>query len=355
MPDDSIVTLAAVGDIMLGEDSISIGYGVGSIIKKQGAEFIFKNVSGVLQKADITFGNLECVLSEIGIDASDIHSIAMRASESSVNGLKYAGFDILSIANNHILEHGESSLTRTKKLLSENGINTVGVSKNKRESREPVILDRNGISVGFLAYCLVRDKTAYCSVEGNSDIIYDVKKAKKNVDILIISLHWGNEYIRKPSTEQFLLAHNIIDAGASIILGHHPHVLQGVESYNNGVIVFSMGNFVFDMWQKKMRESMIFLCRFCKKGIVDFEIMPVYINDSFQPFLLCGEEKENLLSKINTEFLEHVDVGLYKEEVDYHRRRHRLDLIKHLVKDFYHYKPIYLYQILGNSIKKRRR
>lgn len=355
MSDDSIVTLAAVGDIMLGDDSISIGHGVGSIIKKQGAEFIFKNVFGILQKADITFGNLECVLSEIEIDASDIHSVAMRASESSVNGLTYAGFDILSIANNHILEHGESSLIRTQKLLSENGIKTVGVSENKEKSRKPVILDRKGISFGFLAYCLVRDKTAYCSVKDPLEIIHDVKKVKKDVDFLIVSLHWGNEYIRKPSTEQFSLAYEIIDAGASIILGHHPHVLQGVESYKDGVIVFSMGNFVFDMWQKKMRESMIFSCRFCKKKIINFEITPVYINDFYQPSLLYGEEKEKLRSKIKTEFLEHINVDLYKKEVDRQRNRYRLDLVKHLVTNFYHSKPKYLYQILRDSLKQRRR
>lgn len=354
MLDNNGVTLMAVGDIMLGDHPICIGHGVGSTIKKQGSEFIFENVSEILGKADITFGNLESVLSDIGIDPTDIKSVQLRGSETSVNGLAHAGFDIVSIANNHILEHGEKSLMKTKYLMSKNGIYTVGVSVNKRKSREPVFLVRNGICFGFLAYCLVRDKTAYCSVDDSHDIISDVKKVKNNADILIISLHWGNEYVRKPSLEQFSLAHSIIDAGSDLILGHHPHVLQGVEAYNNGIIVYSLGNFVFDMWQREMRESMIFSCRFSKNGIVDFEIIPMYINDFYQPCMLYGNEKDVLLSKITDEFLERVNEKKYQEDVRDCRARYRLSLVKHLITNFYRYKPIYLYQIFEDFVKKQR-
>lgn len=348
MRDNDTVTLIAVGDVLLGDHPICIGYGVGSLIKKKGSEFIFENVSEILKKADITFGNLESVLSDIEINLSNIKSVQLRSSESSVDGLTSAGFDVMSIANNHILEHGEKSLKRTQELLSNSGIKIVGVYENKKKSRDLVILDRNGISFGFLAYCLVRDKTAYCSVEHPHDIVSDIKKVKDDVDILIVSLHWGNEFVRKPSPEQFSLAYDMIDAGADLILGHHPHVLQGVESYNNGVIVYSMGNFVFDMWQRKMRESMIFSCRFSKNRIIDFEIMPVYINDYYQPYILYGKEKDVLLSKITNEFLEHVDENVYQKEVRGCRTQYRLDLVKHLIKNFYYYKPRYLFQILGS-------
>lgn len=354
MQDSDVVTLMTIGDIMMGDHPICLGHGVGSFIKKQGPEYIFSNISDVLKNADITFGNLECVLSDIGVDQVNYKTVQLRGAETSVNGLTNAGFDVLSIANNHILEHGENSLIRTKKLLHDNGIQTVGVSESKRKSREPVILSRNGVSFGFLAYCLVRDKTAYCSVEDSHDIINDVRKAKNDVDILVVSLHWGNEFVRKPSPEQFSLGHSIIDAGAKLILGHHPHVLQGVETYNDGVIVYSLGNFVFDMWQRKMRESMIFSCRFSKTGIVDFEIMPAYINDFYQAYLLQGNKKKVLLSKITTEFLVHLNEDAYQKEVRDCRTQYRLGLVKHLLLNFYRYKPIYLYQILEDFIKKQR-
>ena len=354
MQDNDVVTLMAVGDIMMGDHPICLGHGVGTRIKKQCPEYICDNISDVLRNADITFGNLECVLSDIGIDQTNYKTVHFRGTETSVDGLMHAGFDVLSIANNHILEHGENSLIRTKELLYDNGIQTVGISENKIKSRQPVILNRNGISFGFLAYCLVRDKTAYCSVGNSHDIITDVKKAKNDVDILVVSLHWGNEFVRKPSPEQFSLGHSIIDAGAKLILGHHPHVLQGIETYNDGVIAYSLGNFVFDMWQRKMRESMIFSCRFSKNGIVDFEIMPAYINDFYQPYLLQGDKKKVLLSKITNEFLVHLNEDAYQKEVGDCRTQYRLDLVKHLLLNCYRYKPIYLYQILEDFIKKQR-
>lgn len=355
MSDNDAVTLMAVGDIMLGDHPICLGHGVGSFIKKQSPEYIFSNVSDILKNADITFGNLECVLSDIGVDQANHKTVQLRGAETSMSGLTNAGFDVLSIANNHILEHGEKSLIRTKKLLYDNGIQAVGASESKRKSREPVILSRNGVSFGFLAYCLVRDETAYCSVEDSHDIINDVRKAKNDVDILVVSLHWGNEFVRKPSPEQFTLGHSIIDAGAKLILGHHPHVLQGVETYNDGVIVYSLGNFVFDMWQRKMRESIIFSCQFSKNGIVDFEIMPAYINDFYQPCLLQGSEKHILVSKVMDEFSEHVDEDTYQEEVRVCRTQYRLELVIHLITNFYKYKPIYIWQIAKSFINKQRR
>ena len=114
-----------------------------------------------------------------------------------------------------------------------------------------------------------------------------------------------------------------------------------------------MGNFVFDMWQRKMRESMIFSCRFSKNKIIDFEIIPVYINDFYQPVILCGVKKEKLLSKITKEYLRYADNDAYKKEVNECRNKYRLDLVKYLVTNFYNYKPSYLYQILESSIKRR--
>ncbi|MGM0771764.1 MAG: CapA family protein [Halobacteriota archaeon] len=352
MSDNDVVTLVAVGDIMLGDHPICIGHGVGSLIKKKGPGFVFENVSDILNKADIAFGNLESVLSDIEIDHDNIKSVQLRGSESSVEGIVSAGFDMMSIANNHIMEHGERSLIKTRELLSGNKIMTAGVSESKMSSREPVILDRKGITFGFLAYCLVPDKTAYRSVEDPHEIVNDVRKFRDDVDILIVSLHWGNEFIRKPSPYQFTLAHDIIDAGADLILGHHPHVLQGVESYNNGVIVYSMGNFVFDMWQKKMRESIIFSCSFSRNGIEDVEIIPAYINDHYQPTPLHGKDRETLLSKIGSDFLELVDENTYQKEVRDCRKQYRLALVRHLITNFYRYRFTYLYQILENFVRK---
>lgn len=349
---EQFVTLMAVGDIMLGDDPICIGHGVGSTLKERNYESQFNSVSDIFKQGDIIFGNLECVLSNLDINYKSIKSVQFRGSENCIHSLVDAGFNVISLANNHILEHGLSSLKRTQNLLSKNGIHAVGVSENKDESINPVILKQNGITFGFLAYCLIRDKTAYCSVEDPFDIINDVKEASTKVDNLIVSMHWGNEYIRKPSPQQVELGHAIIDAGANLILGHHPHVLQGVEKYNDGVIVYSMGNFVFDMWQRKMRESMIFSCDFSKEGIQNFDIVPTIIGKDFKPVPLNGIEKEKLKSQITGEFMNLMDEESYIDEVQACRQQYRFDIIKHLAFHFYQFNPLYLFQIIMSSLKK---
>lgn len=345
------VSLVAVGDIMLGDHPICVGHGVGSSLKNKKSSHVFSNVSDILKKGDITFGNLESVLSDIDIDKNFFHSVSLRGSEKSIHQLKYGGFNVVSIANNHILEHGETSLKRTKELLQQNGICSIGVADTKKESREVFVQDIKGIKIGFLAYCLIGDKTAYCSVDNPFDIVKDVKNASEMVDVLIVSMHWGNEYIRKPSPQQVELGHAIIDAGADLILGHHPHVLQGVEKYNDGVIAYSMGNFVFDMWQQKMRESMILSFKLSKKGIENFEIIPVEIGNNFKPSPMQGFKKERLLSQISNEFLEVVDHSTYLEEVKDCRQKYRFGLVKHLLTNWYRYRAKYYIQIIIQSFK----
>ncbi|WP_158599149.1 CapA family protein [Methanohalophilus sp. RSK] len=349
---EDTVSLVAVGDIMLGDHPICVGHGVGSSLKNNEG-YLFSNVSEILKKRDITCGNLECVLSDIDIDHNSLASVSLRGREKSIHELTSAGFNVVFIANNHILEHGEPSLKETKELLQQNGILDVGVADTKEESRTVSVMEVQGVKVGFLAYCLIGDKTAYCSVDNPTEIIEDVKKASSEVDVLIVSMHWGNEFIRKPSPKQVDLGHAIIDAGAKLILGHHPHVLQGVEEYNDGIIAYSMGNFVFDMWQRKMRESMIFSCNISKEGIDDYEILPAIIDKKFRPLLLDGTEKEELKSKITGEFLDIMEEATYIIEVQKRRREYRIDLVKHLIFHFYQYNPRFLHQIISGSIKKR--
>jgi poly-gamma-glutamate synthesis protein (capsule biosynthesis protein) len=350
--DNDFVSLVAVGDIMLGDHPICIGHGVGSSLKRKEPGTLFSNVSDILGKADITFGNLECALSDMNIESKSLSSVRLRGSEKSIHELKSVNFNVVSIANNHILEHGDVALDRTKELLKQHKINAIGVADTKEQSRQVFVIEVKGIKIGFLAYCLIRDKTAYCSVDNTQEIIDDVRKAASKVDFLIVSIHWGNEFIRKPSPQQVKLGHAIIDAGAKVVLGHHPHVLQGVEEYNAGIIAYSMGNFVFDMWQRKMRESMIFSCNLSKDGIESFDIIPAYIGKDFKPFLLKGIEKEKIKSKITSEFLELVDSDKYLAEVQVCRQQYRLDLVKHLALKFYMYNPSYLYQLILNSLKK---
>lgn len=159
------MTIYAVGDIMLGDHPICIGHGVGSKISKTGAIYPFLQVAPGLKNADIVFGNLEAVLSNSRMDKKRLGSVSMRAVPEAIEGLTYAGFNVLSLANNHALEHGEEPLSETMSILSENNIKYVGVDTGIAKAREPFIMHIKGIRIAFLAYCLVPDKTAYISIK----------------------------------------------------------------------------------------------------------------------------------------------------------------------------------------------
>jgi len=352
----------AVGDIMLGDSTLCIGHGVGAKIKARGVTFPFLHVADVLRKGDIVFGNLEAVLSNNGMDKKYLNSVAMRAMPEAVAGLNYAGFSVLSLANNHILEHGSHSLLETAQVLAQHNIKYSGVDTPSSKARRPLMVNAKGIKIAFLSYCLVPDKTAYISINGHDEICHDVRKAKSQADIVVVSLHWGSEYIERPAPWQVNLAHHIIDSGANVISGHHPHVLQGIESYNRGVIAYSLGNFVFDMnYIEETIYSVILECKLSKKGVDDFKLYPIIIGADYAPQPLLGGEGERLLTRLNRlsselkaeSSLNHMIAGEeYSKQAESSRRQARKKMWRYFANKIYKYPYRYAFQIVENSLRK---
>jgi len=292
MPSDvpSKVSIFAVGDIMLDR-------GVEYKIKKEGEndfKFPFFKIADDLKKADLLIGNLEGPISDRGEKIGSIYSF--RMNPEAIKGLKYAGFDVLSLANNHALDYGRIALQDTMNLLKDNGINYIGAGFDKKEVFSVKIKEVKGIKIGFLAFTDFGSKfwkpgtntsgVAFFSSEDFEKIKKEVSEAKKNADILIVSLHSGTEYAKKPTNFQKEFSKACIDAGADLILGHHPHVTQPVEQYKNGWIAYSLGNFIFD--QSFSAETMqgILLDIEIVDGIIK-EVNPkeVEISKNFQPYL----------------------------------------------------------------------
>lgn len=336
------LTLLAAGDIMMGDHPICTGRGVNALIEKKGSAFLFQYVKETLRAGDIVFGNLETVISNKNYKKYNLKSYQLRAMPQSANALKDAGFNVLSIANNHILEHGEEAFYDTLRILEENKINYTG--KCEKGKQTPALISQNDVIVGFLGYSLIEDPN-YIPLYAKSDIeaiIDDVIALKKKVDIPVVSLHWGYEHIKRPSPGQIDTGRKIIDAGAKLIIGHHSHCLQGMEYYKDGVILYSLGNFVFDMWQKKARESMIFKCSLSKQGIEDAEIIPVFINDSYQPEILKGTERERFLedyNKLNSEISGQKCFKEYDKEAGKANNIYRKEVSKYFLRNFFRYPP----------------
>lgn len=356
------VTLMAVGDIMLGDHPLYIGHGVGAKIKKWGTIYPFKQVASILKGGAFVFGNLEAPLSSKEMDNKHPSSLIMKALPESVEGLKYAGFNILSLANNHALEHGEESLFETINILLQNNINPIGVDSDISKAREPLILDIKGITIAFLAYCLVPDKTAYISIKNPEEICSDAKKVKSHADVVVVSLHWGSEYIEKPSPSQIRLAHQIIDSGADLILGHHPHVLQGIEEYHNGLVAYSLGNFVFDLnCVEETRSTVILECTLSKEGVVGYKLVPMHINDQYVPHLLQGEKGEPLLarlSKLSTELKGDKSADYEEKEQEYKRcvevirKRASRRMMRYFISNIYRYPIRFTFKTAVDYLKK---
>lgn len=259
-PEPELTTLMFVGDIMLSR-------GVGTKIKKQGDyRWPFLEIAETLNQADLLFGNLEGPLSDKGQDSGKKY--CFRAEPRTIEGLQYVGFDVLSIANNHIFDWGQKAKDDTILQLNQASIMPVGFS-------EKPVININNTKIGFLAY------TFGYNLER---VAQEIKEL--DADIKIISMHIGEEYQKKSSPEQQTLAHLAIDAGADLVIGHHPHVTQEIEEYKNKYIFYSLGNFVFDQqFSEQVKNSWIAKIILQDKKITSQEVINIKINKNYQPEL----------------------------------------------------------------------
>lgn len=243
-------------------------------------ESAFSHVLDALRDADIRFAQVERLYSERGEYQwqSLARKLEIRQPPAEAAVFKGVPFDVLSLASNHTGDYGPEAVEDTVDTFRALGIPTVGAGRNIAEARREVVLEKNGLRVAFLAYCSVvlpqywadeeragcapmRAHTFYepyeyqpgspariVTVPHDEDLrllLQDVRRAKANADVVVVSMHWGLHYIAKPLGYQTAVAHAAIEAGASVILGHHPHQQQGVEVYKDAVIFYSLGNFAF--------------------------------------------------------------------------------------------------------------
>jgi poly-gamma-glutamate synthesis protein (capsule biosynthesis protein) len=349
-----------VGDIMLGDHPLRIGRGVGSTTKARDSTYLFKSAAPFLRKGDIVFGNLEAVLSNAGLEPRSIKSAQIRGTPESIEGLMFAGFNVLSLANNHTLDHGQPAFEETVRLLSENGIESVGVTEGE-ESFRPTFLHRKGLSIAFLACCATASPNRLpLPCDWADRLAAAVQDLVDSADITIVSIHWGDEFIQFPSPSQVRLARHLVDSGAHLVLGHHPHVLQAVERHGKGLICYSLGNFIFDMWQLTTRESLILRCEVSPEGVEEFELVPVFIGDDYVPRILRGEAKQKLTTKMDL-LNEHVaretleesaaKTQQYEMLAARNRARYRRELKVFFVSRLLTYRPVVAYQLFMTGVR----
>ncbi|MEN9561262.1 MAG: hypothetical protein RIQ56_535 [Candidatus Parcubacteria bacterium] len=278
-------TLMFVGDIMLSRE-------IGNIMQESdNFTFPFKLIEPFLGDADFLFGNLEGPISDRGVKSGSIYSF--RADPRATEGLKFAGFDAVSLANNHIWDYGPEALLDTLLYLDDVGIGFSGAGENHESAHEPFYALVGDTRVALLSYTTLLpqslgsvDSAPAVSLFSEKKTLQEIAEAKTQADIVIVSMHWGNEYETESTQEQKQAARLLVDAGADLVIGHHPHVTQEVEKYKNAYIAYSLGNFVFDQnFSKETKQGLILLATLKGKGVDSVEFKKVFFNENYQPFI----------------------------------------------------------------------
>ena len=247
------LTIMFAGDIMLGRQ-------VGKAIQRANDPSLpFRVIFPEIRSADISIGNLECVYADTLITGTYNHKIIrFPAYSEAVEGLKLAGFDCCSLANNHSMDFGTDGVRSTIRTLEKNGIIPAGTI-----AANPVVIEKKGWTVAMFSYWVNRDslwvvdpETGYVHIE-EEPLLQTVGKVKKTCDIVILFLHWGKEYTGTRSETQRNFAHRAVRAGADLIVGHGPHQIQEIEYCGNSLIAYSLGNCVFDQKYEETQKGLL--------------------------------------------------------------------------------------------------
>ena len=293
------VVIQAAGDVMLGGRWEKI-------LARDSYFHAFERIASELKKADITLVNLEAPLTSRGKEYTE-KKFRFRVNPAAVSALKKSGITAVTLANNHIMDFGDVGLSDTIRLLDEHGIEHLGAGENLAAARKALVKDIRGTKVGILGYSLVQpiefwagEKRPGTAPLLEKIVLEDIAKLKKQVSILIVTAHWGEEGKTRLRPYQPRLARMMIDAGADAVIGHHPHILQGVERYRRGIIFYSLGNFAFAHKSKIALRTMIVRLRF-DGDRRRAEIVPVNIRHSevgFQPTPLYGARADEVAGMV---------------------------------------------------------
>jgi poly-gamma-glutamate capsule biosynthesis protein CapA/YwtB (metallophosphatase superfamily) len=299
-PTDSspVVKLAFVGDVMWAST-------VEMRLKENGFDYPYLKVKELLQRSDITVANLETPITTRG--EPQTKQYAYRSSPDGLPAFKEAGFDLVNLANNHILDYGLEGLMDTFDVLDRYDIKRVGAGRNAKEAFQPVIITKNGVKVAFVGFSKVVPENwwkAGSETPGVADTyatkvpVDAIKNARKAADLVVVLAHWGAERAEQPEPYQIDFAKEYIDAGADLVVGAHPHVLQGFEQYKGKWIAYSLGNFVFTMNPNPVTwESAILEATCDKSGECSLQVTPI-LTKLANPEPMSAEDGAKLFEKL---------------------------------------------------------
>lgn len=336
--------LRIVGDICFSDGFFDQGFGIGKMLR----EGINPLENIPFNKKDIWFGNLECVVSNIS-NKSGVDAMYFRVNEADF--LKTSHCDVYAVANNHIMQHGSTAYLNTLKTVSKVA-KFVGSNDNRS-----ILIENDGSRYGILVFSMRAEifskDILYWSKPELVEIEEEFEKIKY-ADCKVVYMHWGNEFINYPNVAQKKFAHWLVDIGFDVIVGCHPHILQGYEVYKEKYIFYSIGNFLFNMPTLHTRNSAIINIS-CIDKRIDVTYDYVKIHDNNMPYLISVDEvpKDCTFEYLNT-FVENNDdnevyyLNMFKSLSQYRKLNH-----KWMIKTLHKHKISELLEMIFVFIKRR--
>jgi poly-gamma-glutamate synthesis protein (capsule biosynthesis protein) len=282
-----VTTVTVVGDIMLGRGVTG--------------RAALAPMSERLAAADITVGNLESTLAQLG-PANPVQGDPFHAPPEVRRDLRRAGFDAISLANNHTGDFGDASLVRTVELLRAGRLPTFGAGRDLAQAREPVVVERHGVRFGFTGFNAIGEtaeaapgrpgalsvgmppRTGPLDRRELDRVLTDVRRLQRRADVVVVLPHWGDQYTHRPEPVQHQVARELVDAGADLVVGGHPHWVQGAEEVRGALVVHSLGNFVFDMdFMTQTMEGLVLEATFWGDRLMAADFVPYRMGSDFAP------------------------------------------------------------------------
>ncbi|CEQ16695.1 CapA family protein [Paraclostridium sordellii] len=300
-----ILKATFVGDIMLGRNVEKFG-------EENKYTELFSKVSKIYKDSDYISGNFEnAVLTKEKSNYTTADKyIHLNSTEKSVEALSQQHFDVVTLANNHVYDYGENGLRDTINILEKYNIDYIGAGENIDQASKYNVKSVNGVEIANIGISdtIAPEFTAYKEKPGIVTTKDDahlkiIKYANKECDLVVVNIHWGDEYSFKESEYQRKLAQDMIDMGADIIIGHHPHVLHPIETYKDGIIFYSLGNFVFDQGWSRTKDSIIVNYKLDKYGNGEFEVIPLRIDEAMP----IPTEKKFYVNRIFNQLTKNLD------------------------------------------------
>lgn len=294
------LTLTFVGDIRLSDK-------IAENISRYGIGYPWEHVGPILRSADLAFGNLETAVGTRGRPVPD-KQWTFQSHPSTLPGMVAGGITVVSLANNHIGDYGPQGILDTIQHLRNAGVRFAGAGADADRAWEPLWLEKAGFKIGFISVSRIFPSTDWiagktrpglASGHDETRLLRAVQSVAAQADVTIVSIHWGIEKADNPTAADRNLAHRLVKAGADLVIGHHPHVLQGFEQYEGALIAYSLGNFVFTpSADPRTADGGILVVELDREGIAGARLVPTRLRMA-RPELLAGDEAESVIARVS--------------------------------------------------------